>query len=339
MAPPPSLLDSPWPPAAASAAGGALAAALLLSAASRARGGAAALPAGAGPVLAIVAVQSALCGAFLHLEPRSAAWRRWFLSRGVLTPAALRRGGWPGALLAHAFFHLDALHLAVNAQALCSWGPRAAAALGPARFLALFCGAGVAGGAAHLVFCAAGLAAARALRGAGSGGGGGGGGAGSMRALTEHAASAATAGVVGASAAVAGVVAFAVATGPQHEEVGVGPFGILRVPAPLFPAGFVALSLALALLTPAAERSPRVAHAAHAGGALAGIAAAAMWRGRGAGSGGSGSVLGRGGSGAVARAGSGAGAGVGVSSSLWGTPPRPPRFHGSGVSGYASARP
>jgi len=325
-----SLLDSPWPPAAASAAGGALAAALLLSAASRARGGAAALPDGAGPVLALVALQSAACGAYLYVEPRSSAWRRWFLSRGVLAPAALRRGGWPGALLAHAFFHLDALHLAVNAQALCGWGPRAAAALGPARFVALFCGAGVAGGAAHLAFCAAGAAAARAL--------GAGGGAGpTARALAEHAAGAATAGVVGASAAVAGVVAFAVATGPQHEEVGVGPLGLLRVPAPLFPAGFVLVSLALALLTPAAERSPRVAHAAHAGGALAGIAAAAMWRGRGAGSGG-GSGFGRSGSGAVARTGSGAGAGFGVSSALWG-PPRPPRFHGSGVSGYASARP
>ena len=91
------------------------------------------------------------------LDDAPPARRRWLrsflLSRGTFAAD-------PGVLVRHFFAHMDPLHLFFNLYTLHSFGGAAHAYLGPARFLALYFAAGLAGGAAQLSY----PALARALR-------------------------------------------------------------------------------------------------------------------------------------------------------------------------------
>lgn len=158
----------------------------------------------------------------------------------LLPDGPLRSGLWPThptalSLFTYAFVHSDLLHLAANLAALVLLGPVVEGALGPARFLAAYLGAGVAAGLAHVA--------------------------------AAHLTATADLPLVGASGAIFGLLGLFAVRFWRHR---IRLFGVVPMTASIA-VSIVMLVQALFLF---ATRRADVAYSAHLGGALFGIALA-----------------------------------------------------------------
>ena len=87
--------------------------------------------------------------AALVADTVSPAAHHWLMTHATLYPGR-RFERRPYTLLTHAIHHLNPMHCLVNCVGLYSFGQAAGYSLRPARVLALYAGAAVAGGCAHL---------------------------------------------------------------------------------------------------------------------------------------------------------------------------------------------
>jgi len=201
------------------------------------------------PVYALIAANVAVYAAYaLAVAPGGPRWRRWFNAHMVLSNSRARSD--PLVLLSSTFTHLSPVHLALNMFSLYSFGRATLGALGPARFLGLYAAAGAAGSAAHLAASAY-LPRSRW-----------------PAAATTRRDDAA----VGASGAIAGLACY---TAARAWRGGVVYVFVLPVPNALFVPAFV-LGSTYAALYHGGSAGGQWAHAAHVGGALAGVAYAAV---------------------------------------------------------------
>ena len=169
---------------------------------------------------------------------------RLLWTHATLYPARGRYKRRPYTLLTHAFHHASPLHCAMNCFALWSFGDVASYYLRPARFLALYTAAAVAGGLGHV-----------AAANAGVGGWGGG------------------APALGASGAVLGIVTFVQLMQPQGTTL---VFFVLPLKN-WHTVAVMAAGSAYCLANPGQDSSG-LAHAAHLGGMAVGVGAAAAFR-------------------------------------------------------------
>lgn len=196
------------------------------------------------PVYALIAANVAVFLAHEFVAKPNPRWRRWYNRHFVLSNSRFRAD--PLVLLSSNFAHVGLVHLAMNMFTLYSFGRSTLSMLGPARFLGLYAAAGAAGSAAHLAATAY-LPRSRWPAAATTG--------------RDDAA-------VGASGAIAGLVCY---TATRAWRGSVYVF-IVPVPNAVFVPAFVLGSLYLTLFQGGAGHW---AHAAHAGGALTGVAYAA----------------------------------------------------------------
>jgi membrane associated rhomboid family serine protease len=198
------------------------------------------------PVHLIMGTCIGASGAYLLHGAGQQRWRRWYNDHMLLSNARFQRR--PYTLFTSLFMHANWVHLAANMFTLYTFGNASLAMLGPVRWLALYFGAGAAGGLAQLSYNA--VVPSSSLPAA-------------ARVRWDNV-------CVGASSAIAGCTMYYAAVFPHSETI----LLVLPVKNWLFVPLFVGFSAWAAV----SGGESTWAHAAHLGGAGVGLLAAGVTR-------------------------------------------------------------